>query len=206
MLNSLNLQREGERSSGQLPRNRRGRVFEQLGLRIRDAAGLSPDEPLDPFALAKTTEILVINPSELAGLDPQTLKSLCGAFSAEWSGATIELPNGCRVCVLNPTQTRERARATLMEEIVHLLLRHAPTKIVIGGSGGLSFREYNHLNEEVAYGVGAAALVPYAVLHRSLKRGCSPEVIAQTYGVSPQLVIYRIKITMLWELYRRKAS
>jgi IrrE N-terminal-like domain len=202
MLNSLSLQREDGSSS--LPRNHRGTVYEKAGLRIRDSAGLSPDEPLDPYVLAKAAGIQVIHPRELVGLDPRLLERLCSTFSAEWSGATTELPDDRRVCILNPEQTRERASATLMEEIVHVRLEHAPTKIVIGS--GLSFREYNHLNEEVAYGVGAAALVPYVTLHRRLRRGSSPEAIAEHFGVSLQLVIYRIKITMLWELYRRKAS
>jgi len=37
-------------------------------------------------------------------------------------------------------------------------------------------------------------------------QGVEPESIAQQDGVSSQLVSYRIKITMLWNLYQRKMA
>jgi hypothetical protein len=92
-----------------------------------------------------------------------------------------------------------------MEEIAHVVLGHKPTRISVG-AGGLPCREYNAANEQTAYGAGAAALVPYAALSLGLRDGATPESIAEQYGVSPQLVSYRIKITMLWSVYKAKAA
>lgn len=36
--------------------------------------------------------------------------------------------------------------------------------------------------------------------------GSTPETIAKQYGVSPELVCYRIKITMLWSAYKSKTA
>ncbi len=179
-------------------------MYERVGLNIRDFAGVSLEERLDPFALAEFVKIQVIEPSDIPALSPLTLGELTGNSRSRWSAATVALPDGWQLCILNPTHNSERMQATLMEEIAHVVLGHKPTRILSGGH--LAFREYNALNEQVAYGVGAAALVPDAALVSGLSNGRTPEMIASRYAVSLPLVIYRIKITMLWSLYRRKAG
>ena len=188
-----------------MPRNYRGRAFERVGLKIGDFAGLSIEEPLDPFSLAEFVKIHVIEPLEVSGLPASVLAELTGRSSSTWSAATVSLPDGWQLCILNSTHSRQRKRASLMEEISHVVLGHEPTRIITG-TVGVAYRGYNALNEQVAYGVGAAALVPYAALFVGLMDGQTPDSVAQRYGVSSPLVIYRIKITMLWPLYKRKAS
>jgi hypothetical protein len=188
-----------------MPRNQRGRVYERVGINIRRFAGVSLGEPLDPFGLAEFVKIQVIEPSQIPNLSSQVVAELTGPSSSRWSAATIGLPSGWQLCILNPTHSVERVRASLMEEISHVVLGHQPTRILTS-EGGVAYREYNALNEQVAYGVGAAALVPYAALVVGLMDGLTPESIAARYGVSHPLVIYRIKITMLWARYRSKAS
>ena len=188
-----------------LPRNYRGRAYERVGLRIRGFAGVSIEGPLDPFSLAEFVKIQVIEPSQVGGLSPLVLAELNGRSSSRWSAVTLGLPDGWQLCILNPTHNSERQRASLMEEITHVVLGHEPTRIVTG-EGGIAYRGYNALNEQVAYGVGAAALVPYAALLQGLGDGKKPEKIARQYGVSIPLVLYRIKITMLWTLYLTRAS
>ena len=188
-----------------MPRNHRGKAYERVGLRIREFAGLSLNDPLDPFGLAKFAKITVIRPAELPQLPSNVLRELVGRSQSRWSGVTLALPGGEQLCILNPTHGPERTRATLMEEIAHVLLGHEPTRIFTG-VGGISCREYNAANEEVAYGVGAAALVPYAPLFVGLMDGATSDSIAKQYGVSPELVCYRIKITMLWDLYKKKLA
>ena len=63
-------------------------------------------------------------------------------------------------------------------------------------------RDYNHDDEEAAYAIGAAALVPYAALRRFVTTGRSAAQIAGHFGVSRQLVEYRIKVTHLWTEYK----
>lgn len=188
-----------------LPRNPRGRAYERVGLKIRDFAGVSISEALDPFALAEFVKIAVIKPSGVADLPREVLAELIGRSRSCWSAVTLPLPDGHQLCIINPTHNVERTRATLMEEIAHVVLGHEPTRIY-HGPGGLPCREYKEANEQAAYGVGAASLVPYAALFMGLMDGASAESIAQQYGVSSQLVSYRIKITMLWKLYKSKTA
>jgi hypothetical protein len=67
-------------------------------------------------------------------------------------------------------------------------------------------REYNHADEEAAYAVGAAALVPFAALRQLVFEGRPAEQIAQRFRVSRQLVEYRIKVTHLWSEYKRAST
>jgi len=160
---------------------------------------------LDPFALADYAKIAVVRPTDLQALSPAVLRELTGRSRSSWSAVTMDLGDGSQLCIINPTHTAERTRATLMEEIVHVVLGHRPTRIFMG-AGGLPCREYNAVNEEVAYGVGAAALVPYVALFLGLTDGATPATLATKYRVSEQLVSYRIKITMLWPLYKSKMA
>ncbi|MBZ5615720.1 MAG: ImmA/IrrE family metallo-endopeptidase [Acidobacteriia bacterium] len=188
-----------------MPRNRRGRLYERTGLRIRGFAGVALNEALDPFSLADYAKLTVVRPADLEGLPNDVHQRLVGRCSSNWSAVTFGLPDGNQICIVNPTHSLERTRATLMEEIAHVVLGHEPTRIHTG-AGGLPCREYNAANEQAAYGVGAAALVPYTALFVGLMDGETPESIALRYGVTRELVGYRIKITMLWPLYKSKAA
>jgi hypothetical protein len=63
-------------------------------------------------------------------------------------------------------------------------------------------RDYNRADEEAAYAVGAAALVPFAALSHLVFEGRTAEQIAARFHVSRQLVEYRIKVTHLWSDYK----
>src|SRR5690606_31147 len=128
---------------------------------------------------------------------------LLGAGKDLWSGgaASLPLPDGRRLIILNPTHGRNRHNATLMEEICHVFLGHKPSRLAIEKKtkdGRVIARDYNPEIEEEAYGTGAAALVPYIALKKFVEDGKSSAEIARHFGVSRALVEYRIKISRLW--------
>ena len=61
-------------------------------------------KPLDPFALAKTFEIRVIEPSHIRALTRDELRLLTGQYVSNWSGGTLPLPDGWQLCILNHSQ------------------------------------------------------------------------------------------------------
>ena len=71
--------------------------------------------------------------------------------------------------------------------------------------GKIQTRDYKKLDEEAAYAVGAAALVPYCGLRRFVLNGKSSLEIARHFRVSRELVEYRLKVTRLWKDYRSRA-
>lgn len=192
-----------------IPPTQKGRQYELRAMGLRDFAGVGPDEPLDPFALARFAKLWVINFDEIEGLSKETREHLLGSGSNSWSGGACSrpLPNGWRVVILNPTHGANRNNATLMEEICHVFLGHKANRLAIVAEdkhGKTVSRDYNEDDEEAAYAVGAAALVPYASLRRMVHQGKASREIAQHFNVSRDLVEYRMKVSRLWPDYKER--
>ena len=179
---------------------------------IREFAGLRRDtEPLDPFSLARFAKLLVVELKEIEGLSEETREHLLGAGADAWSGGASarNLPNGWRLVILNPTHGPSRTNATLMEEVSHVFLGHKPNRLAVMSktrNGQILYRDYNHAIEEAAYATGAAALVPYSALRRSVAAGRTAQQIARHFNVSTKLVEYRIKVSRLWTEYKQRQA
>jgi hypothetical protein len=199
-----------------LPHSDKRKQFELRALGLREFAGVNADQPLDPFALAAFARLLVIDFDSIEGLSPESRQHLLGEAANEWSGGACSrpLPNGWRLVILNPAHGPQRNRATLMEEVAHVFLGHKASRLAAithdKGSGRASessnkmlARDYNQTDEEAAYAVGAAALVPYGALRRLVMEGRTAHEIARHFRVSRQLAEYRIKVTHLWADYKR---
>lgn len=193
-----------------LPPTFKGRQYEIRAQGLRDFAGLRrDDEPLDPFELAYFARLMVINFDEIGGLSEEAREHLLGVGVNDWSGGTSSrpLPNGWRLIILNPKHGKGRNNATLMEEVCHVFLGHKANRLSIvaqNKQGKTVARDYNEADEEAAYAVGAAALVPYAGLRKLLKRGLSSIEMSRHFGVSRELIEYRLKVCRLWAEYRER--
>jgi hypothetical protein len=191
-----------------LPPTQKGRQYELRAMGLRDFAGLRrDDEPLDPFALASFAKLMVVDFEMIEGLSPETREHLLGPGAEDWSGGTSSrpLPNGWRLVILNPRHGRQRNNATLMEEVCHVFLGHKANRLAIvaeNKQGKVIARDYNEADEEAAYAVGAAALVPFTALRRFVRSGMTSAKIALHFGVSRELVEYRIKVSRLWAEYK----
>jgi IrrE N-terminal-like domain len=177
---------------------------------LREFAGLRrDDEPLDPFALADYAKLLVVDFEKIKGLSAEAREHLLGTGSDAWSGGTSaqKLPNGWRLVILNPRHGAARNNATLMEEVCHVFLGHKANRLHIVAedeNGKTISRDYNDADEEAAYAVGAAALVPFTSLRRFVLRGKTSREIAQHFNVSRDLIEYRIKVSRLWQAYKER--
>jgi hypothetical protein len=196
-----------------LPPTQKGRHYEIRAAGLREFAGLRrPEQPLDPFRLAKYANLVVASFGELTELlTNETVEQLLVKGKDDWSGgaASIPLPDGQKLIILNPTHGRNRQRATLMEEISHVFLGHKPSRLAItkrNKEGKIIARDYNADIEEEAYGTGAAALIPYLGLKRYVEEGKSSAEIARHFGVSRALVEFRIKVSKLWDAYKKNLA
>ena len=190
---------------GDLPPGEKWRNFELKALGLRDFARVRIDQPLNPFDLAHFANLLVIRFDEIAGLSEKAREHLLGSASESWSGGACTLPNGMKLVILNPTHGRSRTNATLMEEICHVFLGHQANRISIvtrDERGKVMNRDYRKADEEEAYGVGAAGLVPYASLKKMLLQGKTSQEIGLHFRVSRELAEYRMKVTHLWREFK----
>lgn len=192
-----------------LPPTRKGREYEIRAVGLREFAGLRrDDERLNPFELAQYAKLLVASFEQIEPfLTEETKAHLLGSGSDKWSGGACSqtLRDGRKLIILNPTHGKNRQNATLMEEICHVFLGHQPSRLAIENvnkHGKPIARDYRENDEEAAYSVGAAALVPYSSLRRMINEGKTSREIARTFNVSRELVEYRMKISRLWEDYK----
>ncbi|MGI8495787.1 MAG: ImmA/IrrE family metallo-endopeptidase [Pyrinomonadaceae bacterium] len=192
-----------------LPPSRKGREYEIRAIGLREFAGLRrDDEKLNPFDLAHFAKLLVATFDQIEPfLSEETRQHLLNTGSDKWSGGACSqtLWDGRKLIVLNPTHNANRQNATLMEEICHVFLGHKPSRLAIQNTnkhGKPIARDYREADEEAAYSIGAAALVPFSALRRMIIRGKTSREISRYFNVSRELVEYRMKVSRLWEQYK----
>ena len=190
---------------GPLPPGEKWRNFELKAIALRDFARVRADVSLNPFDLAEFANLIVVEFEQLKGLSERARQHLLGPASEAWSGGACSLPDGMKLVILNPNHGPARTKATLMEEICHVFLAHQPNRLSVvtkDERGKVMNRDYRRTDEEEAYGVGAAALVPYAALKRLLLQGKTSREIGVHFRVSRELVEYRMKVTHLWSEFK----
>jgi hypothetical protein len=179
------------------------RLWESKAKELRDLAGCTSDVNLDPWLLAPKVGLTLLDGHQaLALASTIDRQHLTGIGSRSWSGGVFAkpLPDGTHLCILNPNHPMRRNKVTLMEEITHKYLGHQPTSLSCESTAA-RFRSFDSNIEKEAYGIGAAALVPWFRLFRLVNAGHSSPHIAEGFEVTPELVEYRIKITGAYRLY-----
>ncbi len=174
--------------------------YEKRAIEIRRLVGVRYDERFQPEMLAKLFNFRIIGLSQLDGL-PLEIRQIL-VKGDQWSGAAIRPASSDpgdlsspALIIVNDTHSRRRQRATVMEEICHLILGHPPSTIHDHG------RTFNARIEEEAYAIGAATLLPYRALSEALFSQVRPESIALRFDVSRQLVSYRCRVTGLGSIH-----
>lgn len=168
---------------------------ERRSIILRGMLSLGPLDVLDPLKLAQQMDVPVCTPYDILGLPTALLAQLLSGDGDSWSAGALPLPGNKWVILFNPTHPPTRIRATLMEELSHIFLKHPPSKIET--KNGLIERTYKKSFETQAFWVGAAALLPITVMNKSKKSGITRQILANTYGVSIDLVKFRENVTRI---------
>ena len=172
---------------------------------LRRQAGIGAEGRLNPFDLEAALGIVIASPGGLGLLTKEDCKHLDRIDARIWSGGATELPDGRLLILLNPNQTLERAAVTVMEEVAHVHLGHQPSTLSLEPTD-MPGRRYNEAAEDEAYWTAAAALLPSRVVARAVWDEKPAETLAIHYGVSIELVEFRIKTLRLWPWYRGRRA
>ncbi len=205
-MTSSGLERRKARSGcGLLPPNPNQWENEHNGLDLREDLGVGVDRPLshvDAFTLYPHVQVLPHGDVPAAAAHINHFRTV---GSSSWSGLAIRLSDELELVVYNDSHPQNRVRATLMEELFHIRLKH-PRSVIRVFAPSDAARTHDGAVEAAAYGSGAAALVPYVSLKKLLADGVSTAVIARTFEVSLELVAYRMKVTKLYSPHRRRSA
>jgi Zn-dependent peptidase ImmA (M78 family) len=159
-------------------------------------------EPLSPWRLAEAIPAHIFYPEDFgnAALARRLRKIKWDGFAFCCDG------DPTLMILLNPGRSEKRQAATLMEELSHHLLRHKPCSIATDPATGILKRSYDRSQEDEAYDLGAAILLPKERIQQDVAAKLTAEEIATTHGCSEELVIYRIKRMRLWQRYEKYAA
>ena len=167
----------------------------RLARKVRQDLGLKPVDPLDPRALAQDLAIPLVPLSALKSEAPAVVRH----FSQQESGAfsAMTMFYGTRRAILyNDSHSPGRQASDIAHELSHALLQHPP-EVAIDHRGR---RNWNQNLEDEATWLGGALLISDEAAIEIAKNEMSTDVAAVAYGVSEQMIIWRLNVSAA--LYR----
>jgi Zn-dependent peptidase ImmA (M78 family) len=174
---------------------------ERIANGLRTDLGLQAADPLPLEDAARARGVRVVSAASLVALERLNELERIQAFA--FSACTLDLAGG-PVIVFNPLRSEPRRRSDIAHELSHLLLGHELTEI--REVGGVPFRTCRADQEEEATTLGGTLLLPRALLIQVTARGMELDEIARTYGITRDMVRFRINTTgVLRQVERARA-
>lgn len=167
---------------------------ERVAARQRHAIGVDLHDPLDPWLLAEHLGVSVVRPDEISGLSQDSLEQLVVRDRESWSAVTLQFGKS-RMTIVNSSHAKTRQRSSLCHELAHILLNHEPSRIDVTGKGHLILGSCEGAEEQEANWLSGALLVPRIGVMRQLKACPNHEALAEHFGVSLQLLRWRLGAT-----------
>jgi Zn-dependent peptidase ImmA (M78 family) len=167
---------------------------ERIALEKRAELGLDLTDPLKPESLAADLGITIWTPSDVPGLSVESLRVLVDGDPESWSAVTLRLAN-TDLIIVNSAHSHGRLASNLMHELAHVLLGHTPTRVDVTEDQQLLLRTHDPEQEEEASWLAGCLLLPRPCLVSILRRWGVNRDAARQYGVSLEMLTYRIRVT-----------
>ena len=166
----------------------------RIALETRARMGLTAIDPIDPLAICRNLDILVIPLSSLGCYVSTFLGSEQGAFSA------MTISRGIRTAIVhNDSHHQLRQRSNICHELAHLFLghRHVPPLNEEGE------RAHDGGIEAEANFLGGCLLITNEASRHVVSSGLIHRA-QLIYGVSKPMLDYRLRISGAHVIHRRK--
>lgn len=167
---------------------------EIISAQYRKELKIGPSDPIDPYALAALLNITIWPVNKIPGLDAQTLSILTVKDKDSWSAATISLNND-HLIITNPTHSKARTASDLMHEMSHLIIGHEPARVDVSEDNILLLNTYDKTQEQEADWLCGCLLLPRTALLRIKRMNWAVTEAAGNYGVSVDMLRYRMNVT-----------
>lgn len=170
---------------------------------VRRKMGLAKYAPFDPFAYAELLNIPCTPVSVLSGCSEETLAHVAGDGRKDFS--TVTVYKGARsIVVYNDNNDPERQRSDISHELSHITLGHEPRPILGDGGCRMWDKEQQEQEDEAAW-LSGALLISADVALAIARKEVSVEEAASFYGVSTELMRYRLNASGAYIRARREA-
>ena len=168
---------------------------------VRSELGLAPTSPLEVWRLAQHLEIPVIPLSSLRESAPLATDLFLNDGQGMFSGVTVFRGNE-RTIVFNDAHVSGRQASDVGHELSHGLLLHLPETAV----DERGCRYWDREVEDEAKWLSGALLVPEEAALIVARRGWPLAMAAAHYGVTQQMMKFRINVTGAIKRVRRAAG
>ena len=161
-----------------------------IAKQVRDDLGLGLTDPLDPWRLAELLDIPVLRLSEFQESEEGAYHYFRGQGRSVFSAVTVFYGTR-RLIVHNDSHSPGRQASNVCHELAHGLLLHAPTPIL----DDKGCRYWSKEIEEEANWLSGVLLVPDEAAIAVVKGGIDLARAAPYYGVSVQMLTFRINVS-----------
>lgn len=163
---------------------------EEYAAEFREELDLAKHQPLDPLDLAKHLLVPVHTLSEHPSILPEIKMHFARAGNSRFSASTL-VDGTYREIIHNDYQAPNRQRSNIMHELSHIILGHPPKPPLLDDS----CRNFDPLMEKEASELGFTLLVPKAAALYAIEQFDHLIAAGKFFGVSQDLLRYRIRIT-----------
>lgn len=163
---------------------------EKIAAKLRRELRLKPDAPLDLERLVAHIGVVVLRLSDFAHDAPRAAELFAGTESGAFSAVTL-IDGDDRLIVHNDSHTEVRQASNVSHEVAHAILKHPPAPPL----NDLGCRNFDHRIEDEATWLGATLLVPEPATMRVARNGIPIVEGAAMYGVSLELMRWRLNMT-----------
>ncbi len=167
---------------------------ERTSASLRKELGLNSIEALDPKDLAECLGVNLCTPPDIPGVPREVLNQLLEKDPWGWS-AVSHVSEGRALVIYNPKHSAGRQASDIIHELAHIILDHDPGKMIMSQDGTMVMRSYDRKQEEEANWLGWSILLPREALLSAMRLRLSNSQIAKKYGVTEDLVEFRLRVT-----------
>lgn len=167
---------------------------ERRAVEVRRDLGLSKIAPLNAFDLARHYGITAWSTNDIIGLSTEDRNNLTKNNSDVWSALTIQIGLN-HLIVYNAKQSVPRINSVVMHELSHIILGHEFANVCRLENGSLAPSNYNQDQEDEANWLGGTLLLPRPALLNIRRNNLDNETARDQYGVSEDMLNWRIRMT-----------
>ncbi len=163
----------------------------RIAVGLRRQLGLAAQAPLNVHALATHLGIAVVPLSAFRQWCGEQVEQLTTRDAGGFSAALISFGDGRRMVIVNDEHSPVRQNSDITHEFGHALLVH-PLEVV---SSMMGCRDFDPALENEANHLAGYLLVPDQAARRIVNSGMGPAVAQEIYGVSRQMLDWRLNMS-----------
>lgn len=161
---------------------------DRIAVGVRLQVGLGPEAPIDLPILATHLNLTLVPVTDFDEALPLHISQLVKTDIQAFSALLLPVGKGKRIILYNDRHSQARLNSSIAHEISHALLMHPPT-LLFNHTG---CRTFDRNIEDEANCLAGYILIPNKAAWNIVKSGMTPLAARERYGVSHDMLEFRL--------------